>query len=386
VCGGWVRRASGSGAANTGRWFCRGRWRNAGRVTGLFPPQEQAWGLDAQVGLTPQALAKVCRESALTQSFDTAAESINEDWGTRYDGKQMQRWSEHVGGKLVELQEAERKGYAKGQRPEGPANAPELLVVGLDGGRVQGREKDPDTQSRWKEDKVATISSYLKGDGKDRKPQRLVTTYVATMGTSKKFGTLARIEAERRGIRQALNVVVMGDAAAWIDTVHGEYFPAHERIVDYSHAAERLWDCARALAPAKYLALGERLESALYQGKTQRLLRWLAKQVARLGAVRDRDSEHHPRRVLWENLTYFQRHHQHMDYPRYRANGWPIGSGVTESGVKLFNKRVKGTEQFWNTRGHEGVETILALRSLRLSNDGRWHHYMLYGRLLRPAA
>ncbi len=368
------------------RWCCRGRWRNAGRVTGLFPPQERAWGLDAQVGLTPQALAKVCRESATTQSFDVAAEAINEDWGTGYDGKQMQRWSEHVGEKVVKLQEAERKGYAKGKRPEGPANAPELLVVGLDGGRVQGRDKDPDTQSRWKEDKVATISSYVKGDGKERKPQRRVTTYVATMGTSQKFGTLARVEAERRGIRQAQEVVVMGDAAAWIDTIHGEHFVAHERIVDYSHAAERLWDCAEALEPAQHEALGERLESDLYEGRLPKLLGWLEKQVEGLGAPRASDPETHPRRVLAENLTYFQRHHPHMDYPRYRANGWPIGSGVTESGVKLFNKRVKGTEQFWNTRASDGVAAILALRSLRLSDDDRWHHYMLYGRLLRPAA
>ena len=42
-----------------------------------------------------------------------------------------------------------------------------------------------------------------------------------------------------------------------------------------------------------------------------------------------------------------------MDYPRYRAKGWPVGSGVTEAGVKQFNKRVKGTEQFWT---EEGVE------------------------------
>jgi len=322
----------------------------------------------------------------LTQSFDVAAETINEDWGTHYDGKQMQRWSEHVGEKVVKLQEAERKGYARGKRPEGPANASELLVIGMDGGRVQGRDKDPDTQSRWKEDKVLTISSYVKGDGKDKKPQRLVTSYVATMGTSKTFGTLARVEAERRGIRQAQEVVVMGDAAAWIDTVAGEHFSCHERIVDYSHSSERLWDCARALEPARHKALGDRLESDLYEGRTGKLLKWLAKQVEELGAVRASDPEHHPRRVLAENLTYFERNQRHMDYPRYRANGWPIGSGVTESGVKLFNKRVKGTEQFWNTKGDQGVQAILALRALRLSNDDRWKHYMLYGRLLRPAA
>ncbi len=71
-----------------------------------------------------------------------------------------------------------------------------------------------------------------------------------------------------------------------------------------------------------------------------------------------------------------------MNYPRYRAKGWPIGSGVTESGVKLFNKRVKGTEQFWS-RG--GGEAILALRALRLSQDGRWDNFLLH-RKLRPAA
>ncbi len=61
-----------------------------------------------------------------------------------------------------------------------------------------------------------------------------------------------------------------------------------------------------------------------------------------------------------------------MNYPEYRRRGWPIASGVTESGVKLFNKRVKGTEQFWNT---DGAESILALRALWLSEDQRWSRY-----------
>ena len=105
--------------------------------------------------------------------------------------------------------------------------------------------------------------------------------------------------------------------------------------------------------------------------------------VALPGAVREQDPEGHPRRVMWENLAYVRRHQGQMDYPRYRAKGWPIGSGVTESGVKLFNKRVKGTEQFWN---EEGAETILALRALLLSQDDRWDHYWLCGRLRRQAA
>jgi len=54
------------------------------------------------------------------------------------------------------------------------------------------------------------------------------------------------------------------------------------------------------------------------------------------------------------------------------SEGWPIGSGNTEAGVKQFNKRVKGTEQFWS---EDGVEAILCLRGLWLSQDERWVVY-----------
>ena len=72
-----------------------------------------------------------------------------------------------------------------------------------------------------------------------------------------------------------------------------------------------------------------------------------------------------------------------MNCPEYRRRGWPIGSGVTESGVKRTNKRVKGAEQFWH---ESNVEAILALRCLWLSEDQRWQHYWLGPRDQRQAA
>jgi hypothetical protein len=384
-----MRRENGKGKASTERWSCRARWPGAGLVAGLFPPQEQSWGLDPQAGVTPQAAERVCRESA-QQPFDGAGRNINADWDTTYDGKQMERWSEHYGERVADAQEAERREYTKGKHPEGPDNPPELLVVGMDGGRVQEREKDQATQSRWHEDKVATISSYQRKPaeepGGDPEPVRLVTTYVATMQSSERFGQLARIEAERRGIRQAQEVVVIGDGAAWIDTEADKHFGCHERIIDYYHVAERLEGSAKAAVPAdeaKRKRLGERLKSHLYKGQAPLIIRWMERQTRIFGPVRPSDPDGHPRRVLWENLTYLKRHQGQMDYPRYRSRGWPIGSGVTESGVKLFNKRVKGTEQFWNEKG---VESILALRALWLSQDRRWQHYWLCGHLPRKAA
>jgi hypothetical protein len=342
------------------------------------------------VHLTPRAAEKVCREG-VQAPFDTAAKNVNADWGTAYDGKQIQRWAESYGRQVADEQERERQAYVKtGQHPEGPPNAPAVLAVGMDGGRVQEREKDPASNSHWHEDKVLTISTYHKAPpekpGGDPLPVRLVTTYAATMQDSHRFGQLARIEAERRGIRQAAEVVVIGDGAPWIDTEAQAHFACHARIIDFYHVVERLGELAKALYPGKEQAfkrLADRLEGQLYHGKVAAILRWMDKKQKHLGRPRENDPEDHPRRLLAEHRTYLERHQTHMDYPAYRAKGWPIGSGVVESGVKLFNKRVKGTEQFWNK---SGVDAILALRALWLSQDDRWNHYWLYGRLPRKAA
>ena len=104
-------------------------------------------------------------------------------------------------------------------------------------------------------------------------------------------------------------------------------------------------------------------------GRAERDWADLSKDV---GEPLETDPQNHPRKVLASNVGYFEKHKNHTDYPTYRAKGWPIGSGITESGVKLFGKRVKGTEQFWNVAG---VEAILALRSKWLSEDEQSTYY-----------
>ena len=103
-----------------------------------------------------------------------------------------------------------------------------------------------------------------------------------------------------------------------------------------------------------------------------RLIERLEAEASKLGPVEEEDGAEHPRRVLAGTIGYFRRNQGHMNYPEYRRNGWPIGSGNTEAGVKQFNKRVKGTEQFWS---EPGVEAILALRGVWISQDDRWQRY-----------
>ena len=341
----------------------------------LFPPQVRDWNLPAEVPLTPRAARRVAREGA-SQSFDEGARSLNEDWGTHLDGKQVQRWSESLGQSVILQRDGEVSAYEQGHRPASPSNPPALLVIGMDGGRVQTREKQEGNGSRWREDKVCAMTSYLPGDGtKEHPPEPLVTTYVATMSKTEAFGKLVSVEAERRGKRQARTVLVMGDGGNWIDPLSERERLHDQRIVDYYHAAEHLYEAARAAlgkdAP-EAMVLAQQLKDHLWDGQVDQVIATLKTHTERLGPSQESDGPDHPRRVLANNVGYFQTHRCHMDYPTYRAKGWPIGSGVTESAVKLFNKRVKGTEQFWSV---PGVESILALRALRLSQDGRWERY-----------
>src|SRR5882672_3102232 len=119
------------------RWCCTSRVAAAGRATGLFPPQRRDWGLAGGVCLSPKGAMRVAREASC-QSFDNAARALNEDWGTNLDGKQVQRWAQRLGQSLVERQRRQVEAYERGELPLPPPNGPQLLVIGMDGGRVQG--------------------------------------------------------------------------------------------------------------------------------------------------------------------------------------------------------------------------------------------------------
>lgn len=349
------------------------------RVAALFPPQDRDWSMPACVPLTPLAAEKTAREAA-QNSFGQAARSMSMDWHLEdrpLEGKEIQRWSERLGECLVKKRAAEVEALARGMHPAGPLNAPALMVVGMDGGRVQMDEKDLETKSRWKEDKVTSFTSYLPGDGRDKEPQKLVTTYVATMEEAHKFGEMVTIEAYRRGLWQAPIVLNISDGGTWIDPLSQLRKLADVRIIDFYHADERLFHVAKALLgkeTPEAQAAGKELEGWLYEGKVQEVILWMKRRADQLGRVQAGDGPSHPREVLRQNIGYFEKHQQHMRYDVYRSRGWPIGSGNVEAGVKGFNERVKGTDQFWSK---PGVEAIMALRAMWMCQDQRWDHYWL---------
>lgn len=312
----------------------------------------------------------------LAGSFEKAGRLLEELAGIQMSVKEVQLQSEKVGQVMVQEREEKRQAYLKGEPVKTPLNPPELLVISADGGRVQTREPDP--EKRWKENKVGVVyraDPCPERPGSDYVgPPPIVQTHVATMQDWETMGDYLSQEAAQRGYPQARQKVFIGDAAQGIQSIHQRCFWDAEFIIDWAHAAEHLHDCALAALGNTERAQEwyERQQQSLWDGKVHLVIRAIAKESKRLGPPRKNSSENDPRLILSRNVGYFRDHQAHMDYPRYRQNGWPIGSGVVESTVKRLGLRVKGSEKQWSI---PGVEAILMLMTTMIAEDNRWETF-----------
>lgn len=72
--------------------------------------------------------------------------------------------------------------------------------------------------------------------------------------------------------------------------------------------------------------------------------------------------------TLRKCADYLQTYQQRLRYPEFRAQGWPVGSGVVEAGCKqVVGMRLKRKSTRWS---EPGAEAVLHLRVDKLGN--RW--------------
>jgi hypothetical protein len=57
-----------------------------------------------------------------------------------------------------------------------------------------------------------------------------------------------------------------------------------------------------------------------------------------------------------------------VDYPAFRAQGWDIGSGVTEAFCKTLTARLKGNGMRWNRRNAEAIMALAVIEYSHLWN------------------
>jgi len=385
---------------------------------------------------SPSVLSKIVRSSAREPSFQEASDVLEDLAELAISPRQASHIAHEVGQQLQVQRDQQVEQFQAHTLQAHVETRPALAVVEVDGGRLQirGQGGGPGAHgASWCEDKIAmlataaiipsdsdpepdlpqcyrdreyveklirgmsgagpmgetslpreaavdpTVSAVDNENESRQKPELLVRTYVATMRSSEQFGPMVAAAARSRNFMDALNRAFVGDGSAWIWKLQKQYFPSFEAIVDFLHVLGHLF------AAAKAAATGSEARWELFQGWAEACWKGQVRQVIdQLRGLRDRlgplpDAEvgdldnDDPRRILNQETNYVEHNQERMDYPRYRQQGLPWTSSHMESTVKLFNRRVKGSEKFW---GQSGAETILQLRAAFLSEDDRLDKHM----------
>lgn len=261
-----------------------------------------------------------------------------------------ERLTEAAGAAYVAEQTAAVEEQERRPTPEPPG--PALLQVSADGAMISlvGRQ--------WAEVKTVAIGAVVRepdGEVRAREP-----SYFARRADHATFRRLALAETHRRGVGTAGVVVAVQDGADWLQGFIDFHRRDAVRVLDFPHAVEYL-------TRASHEALGVGMAA------TEASRAWLAEQAHALkhagpdpvlAALRALPAGQHRDAAL----AYLEPRLAQVQYPTFRAAGYPIGSGLVEGANKVVvQDRLKGSGMHW---APASVDPMLALRTVVCAD--RW--------------
>lgn len=319
---------------------------------GFFP-------LDEELKLLPGSLTPHGHESLVRLSswmpFEKAVGMFRDFTGVEVSKSMSQRYTEEAGQVYEEIQAKEVEAIEK--TAPVAAKGSDKLQISADGAMV------PLLHGVWAEVRTVVIGevySKVEKNGESAAHTRKLS-YFSRKVSAEAFQRLAIVEMHRRGVEHAKEIAAVMDGAEWEQGFTDYHCPQAIRILDFPHAAEHV----------------NRIGEALYGERTPQSRAWLEEQLHRL-------KQDGPDEVLDEfcnlaqdkpdveaithNLAYLEKRREQMRYPDFQSQGWPIGSGIVESGNKLVvEARLKGSGMHW---AEGNVNPMLALRNIICSD--RW--------------
>jgi len=362
-------------------------------------------------------LKKVAYAGGQSASFPKATEDLEALAEVVVSRERVQRWTKRIGNERVSEVEQQAGQYQALPLPEqrkSPADqAPQVACVMADGGRIQIRNRqakpqEKESKGHWREslvgcclsmssdehaedpcptipktfvdsERMGDLSQEIKGfcgrpetseeppdqSPADRvgRPKTLVKSVVATRAGQGAFGKRLVAEAHSRGFNAAKRKAFVADGAASNWTIHRKHFSHYTPVVDFTHAICYVYAAALAgrtcqVAWHDYVTWAQ----WLWEGATDRLIGAVAARSEQLGSPTNGD-ESSPAAIVARTLGYLKNQRTRMKYAEYRKLGLPITSSHIESTIKQINRRVKGTEKFWD----QGAEPLLQLAADHIS-------------------
>lgn len=230
----------------------------------------------------------------------------------------------------------------------------EPKVLSLDGGFINIRTQG---YRELKVGAVADVEIRLERNPQtqelDEMARGVNIHYTAVLGSKDAFTPALWALAVKHKVPTAVKRASIGDGALWVWDVAEDVCPDGTQIVDWFHAVGHLSDAAHSLYPNEKDEKKRKLwlktyKNHLYMGRIHKIIATLSK------------------RGHADLATYFERHQRRMQYQQFREDGFPIGSGMIESGVKQFKQRLCGTGMRWNW---DNANRMLVIRTAVLSDD-----------------
>lgn len=330
--------------------------------------------LDVRLGLGPGTLSPLLRRAVcrlgIEASFETAMDAAHDLLGVTVPAETARRETEGMGAVAEADQQADMNAARQGWpiALTAPSATP-VLAVAVDG--VQAPQRDG-----WHEMKVGTVAPLGPGLRVDAQTRRThlawgTASYCAGGEGAEVFWWRVYAEACRRGLGTPAvqTVVLLGDGADWIWQRGQHFLGVHGvelvEILDIYHVYEYLWAVGNAVFGAgspQAAAWVEPLKDRLYEDGAPPVL-------AALAALTPETDE--AAQAIRVALGYITTHAARLDYPRFVARQFPIGSGAVESTCKvLVAARAKGAGMRWSGAG---LQAIASLRALQRS--GRWETF-----------
>jgi hypothetical protein len=374
--------------------------------------------------LSPALLKKVVYAAACSASFQQAEEDLKALAEVRVSANRIHRAAERIGGERVADSRAAATAYRQLPLPSrrqspGPS-PPDVACVQADGGRIQIRPRDREPNAAdtwWRETKVgcllamtsprhdqdpapdlpetfvdqermAQISREIHGfsgaeapsaaapaqsDRPPREPCEVVAQMVvATTKNGEAFGDLLVATAHALGFAAAERKAFVADGSETNWGLWRRCFSHYTPILDWVHAVCYVYAAAMAGVSAAegWTAYGQWAQW-LWSGDVDRLLEQLRQRQRAIGWPAEGDAETSPQHRVADALRYLTNQRSRMNYPEYRRLGLPITSSHVESTIKRINRRMKGTEKFWDA----GAEPLIHLVADRLSPPEQRERY-----------
>ena len=258
------------------------------------------------------------------------------------------------------------------------------VVIGFDGGRSRIREPNGEKNKNgrekyntpWNEPKIMVIQVLDEKGEIERKSS--IPLYMGTMKETKQAMEKLHKALVALEVSQAESIQFIADGARCIWTGIKKVFRKLQipfsKIVftlDYYHAVEHL----RKLS--KFLPYTESKQKVIFEEWKDDLWEGLANSIPRDFNKRMKKEKEEITEEMETEMNYFKKHHDHMQYKKYKRRKLLCGSGLVESAVRrIINLRFKGSSSFWLK---DNLEKLIFLRCTFL--PGRWSNLLNNSRL-----